>query len=135
MFFRRLHALPVLISVCAATLAAQSLPNKTPNTSQIRIDGVAPALDSRGNVPPLFSKGEAGLIESQSPGPFHLNHGLPRNLGALASNDTCYSIRSYGFVRDNPESDVTRLSSYSTCQTSIQNDLKLVADPHVTIPH
>jgi hypothetical protein len=135
MCIRRFIALSLLISTCIAPVAAQSSPNTTPTLPQNRLDGIVPPFEFGRNVPAPFSNGQAGMLGNQIQGPFHLNHGLPRNFVTLAPNNAvCYSIRSYGFTRDNPESDMTRLSSYSTCQPSTQFEVKLVVDPRLIAP-
>jgi hypothetical protein len=45
------------------------------------------------------------------------------------SEDTCYAIRSYAYVRDNPASDATRLTGSSTCQPATSSQVMAVVDP------
>jgi hypothetical protein len=47
------------------------------------------------------------------------------------SEDICYAMRSYAYVRDNPTSDATRLAGSSTCQLATSTQLKAVIDPHI----
>lgn len=35
----------------------------------------------------------------------------------LSANPVCFTLRIYHFTRIHPESDVTRLTGYTTCQT------------------
>jgi hypothetical protein len=112
----RFLVLALLISTCIAPVAAQSVPDKTSILPQPPLDGIVPLFEFGRNIP---ANGQTDKLSNQTQYSFHLNHGLPRNFATLAPNNTvCYSMRKYGFARDNPESDTTRLSSYSTCQPS-----------------
>ena len=128
----RVLALSLLISTCIAPVVAQSAPDKTPTLPQPRLDGIVPPFELGRNI---SANGQTDKRDDQTQYSFHLNHGMPRNLVTLAPNNTvCYSMRSYGFARDNPGSDTTRLSSYSTCQPSTQFEVKLVVDPQLVAP-
>jgi hypothetical protein len=122
----------LLISICIAPGVAQSAP-KTPTLSPVPLEGKVPPLELGQNVPQLFSNGQAGKGGDQVPVPFQLSQGLSRNRMMLGPNSgLCYSMRSYGFTRDSAQSDATRLTSYSTCQSSSQFEAKYVVDPRPT---
>ena len=129
----RFLALSLMISACVVPVAAQSS-NKTPTLPQNRLDEIAP-LQFTGNVP-LFSEGQSNILGNQFQNTFQPSRDFPRNLITLAPNNSlCYSMRSYGLTRINPASDVTRMSSYSTCQPSTQFEVKLLKNPYLNSSH
>jgi hypothetical protein len=119
MFIPRLLVQSLLLSLGVAALAAQSMPNNPGQPS----------------VPPLSAQPGLRIGPLQD---FHL-HGTPapetsqlipapviygKPLGSDRSEVVCYSIRSYRVTRDDPESDSTRPSGYSTCQPSDRFEVK-----------
>jgi hypothetical protein len=139
----RLLALCLLISLCAATVAAQAPPDKSSGSSQL-----LPAL-------PQNTASSLGLFQFQLPflaegqnlansTPASIQSGHESNIPApvraqqvitLEQNEaTCYSIRLYRFVRDNPESDSTRLAGYSTCQRAARFQLRTAEDSREMAP-
>lgn len=139
----RLLALCLLISLCAATVAAQAPPDKSSGSSQL-----LPAL-------PQNTASSLGLFQFQLPflaegqnlansTPASIQSGHESNIPApvraqqvitLEQNEaTCYSIRLYRFVRDNPESDSTRLVGYSTCQRAARFQLRTAEDSREMAP-
>jgi hypothetical protein len=122
MLIPRLLVLSLLLSVAAAPLAAQSTPDNQP---------IVPPQSA---VPGL----RIGPLQD-----FHL-HGTPapetsqiipapgiyrKPLRSDRSEVVCYSIRSYRVTRDDPESDSTRPSGYSTCQPSDRFQVKDAGEP------
>jgi hypothetical protein len=55
-------------------------------------------------------------------------------LPSPGNRSLCYSMRDYQFARDNPASDATSVTGYSTCQAAGQFQTKAVAVPLVLAP-
>jgi hypothetical protein len=111
--FSRLLILSLLIPSCVAPVAAQSSPNNEPFSYPSSQNGLTPPFDSRLRLPSLLQNGHANPKL------------LQRKLSTLAQNAApCYTIRSYRFTRDNPNSDTTTFANYSTCQPSTQFHVK-----------
>ena len=136
----RLMVLPLLISVCVAQpVAARSLPDKTPPSSQPQLHGLVapPEFRAHALLPPpnVWARGDAnvgfqawidtlGQIRDTQP-PLRVLLFDP----TLAQNDTlCYSMRSYRVTRDDPASDSTRLAGYSECQPAARFQVKAAVD-------
>lgn len=126
----RLLLLALLISVCAAPLAAQSSPDKNPVSSRPLLDGLMTPPEFRVNVPMLEFHGQ---VADQRP------EALPKlqapklefrtQTSALVQDDAvCLSIRTYRVTRDDPESDLTRPAGYSECQPAARFQLKVAVD-------
>jgi hypothetical protein len=121
----RLLILSLLIPTCAAPVAAQSSPDKTPSSFRSPQNGVSPpqgfrlhilALSQNAQVPQLQQLLHRDALNF-SYIPF-LPPKFNSNSITLAQNAApCYTIRSYRFARDAPKSDSTRIVSYSTCQS------------------
>jgi hypothetical protein len=114
----------LLIPISGVPLAAQSLPEKSP---------VLQLLPTRPQDV------QAGIRVDQfqlSPRPDEDNpwHIIPEPeflAPILASDATCYSLRTYRVTRDDPESDSTRLAGYSTCQSAAGFRVKDIGDSPV----
>ncbi len=117
MFVPRFLVLPLVLSLGVASLAARSLPDNPMVPAQsgepslrigplqdFHLNGTAPAPDTYRIIP--------------APGTYRNPIPLDR------SKVTCYSIRGYRVTRDDPESDSTRPSGYSTCQPSDRFQMK-----------
>jgi hypothetical protein len=73
--------------------------------------------------------------------PRHLTNSLklPQNtlIASAATSprpiSTCYAVRSYEYVRDNPTSDATRLAGSSTCLPAANVHAKAVVDPRIVL--
>jgi len=117
----RLLFLPLLIALSVATAASQSSTDKSSFLSQVAPSQRAQA--SRNLFPlPLHFDGDGSLVSS-APGSGELH-----NLTEGQDDVTCYKIRAYRVVRENPESDVTTFAGYSTCQRSAQFQLRTAVD-------
>jgi|HubBroStandDraft_6_1064221.scaffolds.fasta_scaffold339893_2 hypothetical protein len=117
MFIPRFLALPLVLSLGVGPLAAQStLDNHEqpfpPQSAQpgLRI-GPLQDFHLHGTTP----EPETYRI---TPAPGTYRKTFP------SDQSTCYSIRGYRITRDDPESDSTRPSGYSTCQPSDRFEVK-----------
>jgi hypothetical protein len=130
MHIPRLLLLALLISVCAAPLAAQSSPDKVPVSSRPLLDGLMTPPEFRVNVPVLEFHGQGAdqrpetIPKLQAPKlEFHAQDPTPAGDDAV-----CLFIRSYRVIRDDPKSDSTRLAGYSECQPAARFQLKVAVD-------
>ena len=105
----RLLILSLLIALCAATLAAQSSPEKTSASAQARIE-----------------RNDDSLLDSRT------QH--PRTLTLDPNDAICYTIRTYRVARVSPESDSTRPAGYSTCQRASRFQFKTAVDSRELAP-
>jgi hypothetical protein len=132
----RLLILSLFLPACVATVAAQSSPDKAPLSSPLPQNGLVLPYDFRGLIPPLFQNAQANQLQQPlrlerfkgsrlAPATYLGLPPLPGNLAALAQNTApCYSIRSYRFSREDPKSDSTRFTDYSTCQPGAEFHMK-----------
>jgi hypothetical protein len=132
MYLSRPLILSLLIALCAATVAAQSLPEKASASSQLLpalpeaeagmsfLQSQLPFLaeEDRTNSTPDSFQGDSD--SSKVSAPVRMQHIL-----TLEQNqDTCYTLRTYRVARVSPESDTTKPAGYSTCQRSTRFQLK-----------
>ncbi len=131
MFISRLAVLSLLTAVCVAPVSAQSL-----------LDGDSAALQPQLKLPTdsadrihvdQFHLPATALLSSPSGDPLQTSTGpayrfLRQEPQSEDSSTVCYSMRSYRVVRDDPDSDSTRLAGYSTCQRSNRFQVKTVED-------
>jgi hypothetical protein len=116
----RVVALSLLVCSCGAPLVAQSLGDKTAALAQGQANGSVPVARAAGDS-----------IQR----PVIAHYVLDKKLSVLAENKgVCYTMRSYGFAKDDARSDMTHPVSYTTCQASKQFEMKQAAEPHVTYP-
>ena len=136
----RLLLLSLLISLCVATAAAQV----SPRNSEKPLPAPAPngeagldlfqfqlTADSEFNPMPAArsDEHEDDSMAVSSPEP-RMPH-----IVTLEQNDaTCYSIRAYRVVRQNPDSDAVRPAGYSTCIRSSRFQLKTAVDSREIAP-
>ena len=147
----RLLILSLFLPMCVATVAAQSTPDKaqlpapsfTLPSFPFAQNGLALPRDFHALVPRLFQNSPdnqlqqprgGGLLGSR-PAPVTnlglLQTPLAGSLPALAQNTLpCYSIRSYRFSQEDPASDSTRFTDYSTCQSGSQFHVKNAIEVH-----
>ena len=147
MHIHRVLVLPLLISVGAASVAAQSSSVRTPSPSapprsapsSIRFDRLQLPFqgdrnDSSKTVPGTMGAGEHSTVIP----PLQLHAIAPLEVGAfdptLGQGDVCYSIRGYRVTRDDPESDSTRPAGYSTCQPAARFHVKNAGDLRAIAP-
>jgi hypothetical protein len=102
---RRLLVLSLLIPLCVVTVAAQSPSGKSADSS-------SPAAES---------KKDSVVIRP-------LDSGMQHILTLEQNEATCYTLRTYRVVRDDPESDTTRPAGYSTCQRAARFQLRTAVD-------
>jgi len=120
MFIPRFLVLPLVLSLGVGPLAAQSMldnheqPNVPPQGAQPGLR-IGPLQDFH-----LHGTSPAPEIYQDAPAPGTYRKILPRD----QSEVTCYSIRGYRVTRDDPKSDSTRPSGYSTCQRSDRFEVK-----------
>ena len=133
MYLSRPLILSLLIALCAATVAAQSLPEKASASSQLLpalpeaeagmsfLQSQLPFLAEEDGLPNWTSEGIQDDSDSRkSTAPVRMQHIL-----TLEQNqDTCYTLRTYRVARVSPESDTTKPAGYSTCQRSTRFQLK-----------
>jgi len=150
MHIPRLPLLSLLISVCAAPVAAQSSSDKnpsqplstTPQSAQasVRVDQLQLLFHRDGNdlshtMPDTLGAGERS---STIIPPLQFHAIPPLELGALeptlGQGGVCYSIRGYRVTRDDPESDLTRPAGYSTCQPAARFHVKDAGDLQEIVP-
>jgi hypothetical protein len=123
MYIPRLLVLSLLISVCAAPVAAQSSPDKSPVSAQPKLDGLVAPPEFRGQQ--VANQRPEAILKLHAPTPTEFR----AQLSTLAQDDTaCYSIRSYRVTRDIPGSDSTRLAGYSECQRAARFQVKAAVD-------
>jgi hypothetical protein len=126
----RLLPLWLLIAFGAALVAAQSSPDKSvaaaPSTSYGQLNPSSPT--DLLSLNPKTALSPANPLDRMHVGEFRPRFGqvdLPHTLlvappdvaDAQFQNDTlCYAMRSYKVARDDPRSDSTHASGYSTCE-------------------
>jgi hypothetical protein len=117
MHIPRLLLIPLLISVCTSPIEAQSSPDTDP--SQLL-----------STLPQESAQAVIGIDHLQLPPPFesHVVH-----LPPFGQRGVCYCIRGYRVTRDDPESDSTRPSGYSTCQPADRFHVKDAGDLRETV--
>ncbi len=140
----RLLILSLLIPAFVSRVAAQSSPDKSPLSSWFPLNGSAPPQEFHLRVPALSQNAQTnqlweglnviratpGAIQSVNSAPLPIQK-LADRIVALAQNAApCYTIRTYRFTRDHPNSDATRFADYSTCQPGTQFHLKDAANAH-----
>ena len=110
MFASRFLILLLLAPVGAVPVMAQSLQGSQDKSAvplSSKPFGSAAPADSRMGVPAFDPLNVA-----------------PKNTLTARNEGTCYTIRGYAFTRDDPKSDATRFTGYSTCQAAKQLQLK-----------
>ena len=131
MLIFRLLRLSLLIALGAATVAAQSSPEKIPAPIQSLDSG---RLNSSANPDILSPNSKAGLnppnaLDRILTGDYspHLNQvGVPHSFLHMEpdwqpQNDkVCLKMRTYKVARDAPHSDSTHPVGYSTCQPAVR---------------
>ena len=116
----RVVALSLLVCSCGAPMVAQSLGDKAAALPQSQANGSVPAARAAGDS-----------VQR----PVVARYILDKRLSVLAENKgVCYTMRSYGFAKDDAKSDMTHPVSYTTCQASKQFEMKQAAEPHITYP-
>jgi hypothetical protein len=150
MHIPRLLVLPLLISVCAAPVAAQSSSDKDPSQplsalpqsaqASIRVDQLHLPFPRDRNDLSHTMPGTIGAGEHSSTiiPPLQFHAIPPLEFGVLeptrGQDDVCYSIRGYRVTRDDPESDLTRPAGYSTCQPAARFHVKDAGDLREIVP-
>jgi hypothetical protein len=149
MHILRLLVLPLLISVCAAPVAAQSSSDKNPSQplstqpqsaqASIRVDQLQLPFHRDRNDLSHTKPGTLGAGEhSSTVSPLQFHTIPPLEFGALeptlGQGDVCYSIRGYRVTRDDPQSDLTRPAGYSTCQPAARFHVKGAGDLREIVP-
>jgi hypothetical protein len=137
--------LSFLITLCVATVAAQSAPS--PDSSQL-----LPTLTQNAEV-------STDLFQFQLPADSDLRdlsdtalnihehnsvffppadslalHILTLDLTLDQNRATCYTIRTYRVARENPDSDVVRPVAYSTCQRATRFQFRTAVDSREITP-
>jgi hypothetical protein len=141
----RLLLLSLLISLRVATAPAQSSPHNNSKSSQ-----PAPALhQNEESSTVLFQLPEPFLVDLESPSnstPTSVQseqdslvarqlESRAEHLLTLQQNEpTCYMLRTYRVVRENPQSDSTRPAGYSTCQPSTRFQVRTAVDSREITP-
>jgi hypothetical protein len=120
----RLLTFLLLIAACTATASAQSSPARAGSPLQ-------PKATWSGDS---ARRDKLDLLSDQPA----LDDGLPQLSNERiptheTSDMTCYSMRSYRVVRDNPQSDSTRPAGYSTCQPSTRFNVKNAVDLSIPV--
>jgi hypothetical protein len=126
MHIPRLLLSALLISLCVTPLAAQSLPDKAPFSSQPRLDGLVAPPEFRTHVLPLSPNVRARIRSIQPQ--------LSFDTTVAQGDEDCLSMRTYRVVRDNPRSDSTRLAGYSECQPAARFQVRTAVDSQEIVP-
>jgi hypothetical protein len=126
----RLVILPLLL-LCVLPAAAQSPLDKTSVTtsrvaSQPEFRHLIAPQEFRALLPEEFQAeqqriGDTASVDSPRVLPFAQK---PGSAQGDQDNANCFYIRSYRVKRENPESDVTKLAGYSTCQPATRFQTK-----------
>jgi hypothetical protein len=145
MLISRLLPFSILIAVGAATVAAQSSPEKSPIVIQSTDAGhfnssaspdlpfIFPNLKAEQDQPEPMDRIRIGEYS-----PRLSQFGVPHTLlsdpdGQPLDDDTlCYTMRSFKVARDNPQSDSTHAAGSSTCQPAARfhvHSIELRASP------
>ncbi len=109
----RLISFAALVCICAAPGFAQSHVAKAPNAvvSSITNDrGAQIGMNDDSGKAQSGSRNESLQLPDAERKPSHIVRGM-----ALQTDVTCYAIRSYLVVRDDPKSDSTRRDGSTTC--------------------
>ena len=122
----RLSPFSLLIVTGVASVAAQSSPHKNAVTVPSAVSGQRNSSGSIDLLPPRLNPDlnsqkpfDRIRIEEYSPRLAQLDppHVFLVDPGWLGQDGTlCYAIRSYKVARDDPQSDSTHATGYSTCQ-------------------
>jgi hypothetical protein len=134
----------MLISLCAAMVAAQSSPDKNAASSQpasaqpqnsqastdlfqLQLAADVEQVDPSQVAQPALREGDSLILR---PPDSRRQHIL-----TLGQNEaTCYTLRTYRVARENPESDTTRPAGYSTCQRATRFQLRTAVDSREITP-
>ena len=148
MYSPRLLLLSLLISLCVATAAAQSLPSgnsdsfhpasalpRNPEASTGTFQFQLPFLADWQNL----SDNEGTISGNDSDGIRTLDSrpldSRAQHLLTLQQDEkTCFTIRAYRVVRESPDSDTTRPAGYSTCVPTARVQLKQAVDTRGVVP-
>jgi hypothetical protein len=126
MLISRVLPVSLLLAVSAASVAAQSSPEKNPDVvpsikfGQLNSSGSAD-LASPSQKPELNPPRPLDRIRIEEYRPRLNQDGLPPTLvlgpdGLHPDDGICLTMRTYKVARDNPQSDSTHAVGYSTCQ-------------------
>ena len=122
----RLLVVSLLVTLCVAAAAAQSSSDKKPVPSPVPSQNAQASPDLFPS--PLHFNAEGSIVPSPPD-----SQGLrPLTLGQ--AQPTCYTIRAYRVIRENPDSDVIKPAGYSTCQRSAQFQLRTAVDSRSVAP-
>ena len=133
MLISRLLLLSMIVSVPAASTAAQTAPpaghaavspqlSPAPEPGQVRV----PALQGHAKILMIPSGGSAKLYAA-APAPEALDRLLQGKRITRGNGQVCYSIRDYQFRQQDPGSDATTFSGSSTCRPAKSIHLKPIA--------
>jgi hypothetical protein len=148
----RVLILSLLIPACVWPVAAQSSSDKIPLASWLPVSQSDPQLEFRQRASALsqnshtkqtnpsqfpvqwgglnVSPATPGAVQSVNPTSFSLPKFVNQFVTLAQNAAPCYSIRSYRFTRDDPRSDSTRFTAYSTCQPATQFHVKDAVNVH-----
>ena len=120
--------LSLLLAVCVAPLAAQSLTRESalPPNAQATADIVQflqpfdiRRVELRPTVPAADSKDNSQVSQ---------NLARQRILTLEENQPVCYTLRTYRVARESPDSDSTRPAGYSTCPRASRFQFKTAVD-------
>lgn len=137
----RLLLLVFVISLCAASLAAQSASDKSPDASPAP-DQTAQASADLFQFQLTSDTDDQGLspaprtIESKNDSlVIHPSDSRMAHILTLEQDEaTCYTIRAYRVARVSPESDTTKPAGYSTCQRATRFQFRTAVDSQEMTP-
>ena len=120
-FLLHFLVLSALVLGCASSLVAQTSLYKYPTSSsaQSQLADLVPPPEFRSHgvaLPPGGSEKMGDLRKT-------LRSEIP-----LASDKSCFVMRSYQVKRDNPHSDVTRAVGYTECQPATRYQVKVAVE-------
>jgi hypothetical protein len=98
-----------------------------------------PSFKLNGTI--AFGATPGTLLRGAKPNAFHpqtpwliANLAIAKSQMLARNQRPCYAIRSYQFAQDEPGSDATRATGYSTCMAGAEIRLKGAADPGGALP-
>lgn len=141
----RLLLFALIISLCFATAAAQSSPEKISASSQLLPalpQNVEPSLALFQFQLPLDADGQN--LSNATPSPIQRENdslvlrpldSRMQHIVTLEQNEgTCYTLRTYRVARENPGSDAVRPAGYSTCQRATRFQLRTTVESYEITP-
>lgn len=130
MVISRLLVLVVLVPACVGPVRAQSLGDKSPASSQPQSTRPVISADSNADFAALPHKDADNPNGAGLERPTYFAEPLKTG----KEDASCFFIRSYRVMRNDPKSDATRFAGYSECQPASRFQPKTAVEVLKTDP-